>query len=558
MPRKPLALLLGLLLIAAALIALDFPRRHEIRNDDEHGYLSGGPEVLEGIMPGHQAAPAGPFFWAGWTYMAGSSARQFIAPDPDLRSVPPKVRVFLAIDRALFHMYHDPSMMRMVLLGFFGIVSVCAVAAGFGFGRRYAGLPGALAVGGLAAVTPLLVDFTSMARPYAAAWAFAILAIYFAGTRLRHRWLIAAIFFGLSVGSRIDMLVLFPFVLWELACWREPGTPIPWLRTGIASVLATLLIAPWLLIGIIGNLRSIATIQAAGAPGGRTPLAQTLLDFTWGQGLLPALVLFACVPLLGAGVDWRRRLRASLFGVYFALLCLRMFWSTGFGLHHSGAAVVGFLLGCAFPMRVIANRWPRGAMWAAVAILILPVAQTLWAIRAHRAAYVPEDACGWVEQNVLPGSRLYILGWTNAFHQPLPTRDASNVLWSEVADISAGDRKFASGLSRFGLPKTQMPRGLAEVNLVQEREIRRGWFILGGGPPSAGPRFDIRLVHSSPVFGIQDFPAAFAEKPGVVIWRGMEPPPFLGPPTIAWTGAVENSTYLYCPSQFRLVPAKKD
>ena len=51
----------------------------------------------------------------------------------------------------------------------------------------------------------------------------------------------------------------------------------------------------------------------------------------------------------------------------------------------------------------------------------------------------------------------------------------------------------------------------------------------------AGPRYDLRLLRPSPVFGVQDPAAAFAEAGGVVMWRpALDNPDKATPPPAAW------------------------
>ena len=96
-----------------------------------------------------------------------------------------------------------------------------------------------------------------------------------------------------------------------------------------------------------------------------------------------------------------------------------------------------------------------------------------------------------------------------------------------------------SGLQRFNLTTDQLPRALSEENLVQERGNRRKWFILGSQLQMPVPRYDVRMVLGSPVFGIRNLDAALKQNPGVVLWRDgfALPVPTLGEPVKQWASA---------------------
>ena len=83
-----------------------------------------------------------------------------------------------------------------------------------------------LTAGGLAAAAPLLVEYAGMARPYALAWSFGILGVYWASLGGGRRWLLSGILAGLAVGTRLEMLLLLPYVLGE--AWAGSGREQRW------------------------------------------------------------------------------------------------------------------------------------------------------------------------------------------------------------------------------------------------------------------------------------------------------------------------------------------
>ena len=118
--------------------------------------------------------------------MRAGSRRYFAFPTAEERQVPAQVRPYTAINHALFDTYHDMSSLRRVYVALAMLLSLVAVAAGFGLGRRWGGLAGAVLLGGLTACVPLLVLYAASSHPYSAAWSFAVIAMYFAASGRRH------------------------------------------------------------------------------------------------------------------------------------------------------------------------------------------------------------------------------------------------------------------------------------------------------------------------------------------------------------------------------------
>ena len=83
---------------------------------------------------------------------------------------------------------------------------------------------------------------------------------------------------------------------------------------------------------------------------------------------------------------------------------------------------------------------------------------------------------------------------------------------------------------------------MSEENLVQDHGALRRWFILGSDMGGAGPRYELRLMQPSPLFGVQtsDIAAKFSRTGGVVLWqpdRYGPPPPELGKATDVFADA---------------------
>ena len=101
---------------------------------------------------------------------------------------------------------------------------------------------------------------------------------------------------------------------------------------------------------------------------------------------------------------------------------------------------------------------------------------------------------------------------------------------------------------------SELPRALSEEHMIQERGIRRGWFILAGNAASDLPRFDIRARYAaaSAVFDEGDSSREFAKTGGVLIltYATRDKLPVLDPvrylPVAQWTDEAGSGTYIYC------------
>ena len=335
MDRRGNVLALSILLLGAIVLRIwDFPALYDERGVDEIQYTQGSLELLEGITPAYKYAPAGTETWLGWGYAGSLAAKYLLHPSAEEKAVPFQVRPFVAVNHALFDLYRDLSGIRRFIVIISVLLSVIAVAAAFAVGARTAGVAGGVLIGGLFAAAPLMITYAEQARSFSIAWSFAIIAIYFAVCRLgRTAYWGSAIFMGLAISQRIDMLGLLPLLWLEL--WyatREKKTARSfWQSTGILlknaaiTLVVTLLVAPWLMTNLIGNLRTIVTVRFSPPPV-PVPISATLMEFGWEEGLGIVAVLFVAGTLFGLVT---RRLRRPLVCLYALLLLPTVAKSTG-------------------------------------------------------------------------------------------------------------------------------------------------------------------------------------------------------------------------------------
>src|SRR5207244_2523205 len=184
----------------------------------------------------------------------------------------------------------------------------------FRVGELHGGLPGALAAGGLAAFLPSLLGYSVMATPYGAAWSFAILAYHQAAFGRRG----AAVLLGLAIGSRIELVLLAPLF------GRRP-------RFHAAVLITALIVSPWWLMHLLGNLRGIATVRLLGPAFSLSGVA----DLAWKEGLGVAIAVAAGG--LAAQKRWWHL-------AYLAALLVTAAKPSGFGVRHQGPVIVATLL----------------------------------------------------------------------------------------------------------------------------------------------------------------------------------------------------------------------
>jgi hypothetical protein len=533
----------AIVLIAVVTRVSHWPALQEVRDGDELTYTWGSLQLLEGNLPGDHYVPAGLQTWVGWFYEGLISAAHFAHPDNKEREAPIQLRPFLAIDHAVFAAYRDTGQLRQVWIVVSVACSIAAVIAAFRLGFFKAGIPGGILLGGTFAVLPLFVEFSVQARPYIVAWSLGAIALYFAlGSTNRRALPLSAVFLGMAIGSRIDMVMLLP-VIWSEAWMRDRKQ---WAQRMLQYhgilLLSFLVTAPWYLMTLVGCLRALGTIRGSSAGQLTAGPVAIVRDLVWDQGMLFQLLL-CIVAIIGC---FAGRPRRPLLGGYIIILTLSMFKGAVFGLRHQGAPLLILLVVGIYVLPFIRRFSPGLAAGLSIAALLIPAAQTLRLIATTRANKAPDGATEWVESHVPPGSIVYL---RPSIHNPLPTASAADESWTEVVDNTAYQRKFRSGLDRFNINASEIPRALSDVNLAVERANRRFMFILGSRPWIDAPRYDARVFESGPVFGVRDLPARFRETGGVVVLRGPASDPLaqaLGSPEIAWLNRVGDGTRVYC------------
>jgi hypothetical protein len=538
--------LIVVILIATVLRWGDFPGRYERRDYDERPYVISGFALWEGITPTYKYSPAGPQIWISWAFAAVDSARYVIHPSAEERGVPLVLRPFVAGNHALFDLYRDWSTPRVVEAMASALVGVAAAAAGFGLGWKRGGWMPAALVGGLVAVLPVFVQTGDQARPFMMGWGFGIIALYYAAVapdRPRAgRW--SAFFMGLAIASRIDMLMLLPLAWADLI---DLDTK-PWPRVRriffftFWTAVTALLVSPWILTNLIGNLRTIATVRLAEPTAGmQSSKLQMALDVAVFQGLGVSVALMMCGLFLAAGDRKRVRWASALFAI---LLVMSVLKDTGFGLKHQGGPIVALVTFAGVGMAGLARRWPKVALAALALALAPPAIDVIVNIVIDRRTFVADHTTEWVERHVPPGTRVYL---SPEIHDPLPTVEASNALWAEVNDGDAWMRKMESGMQRFHVSTADYPRAFSEENMIIEKGLRREWFILGSRPFISDPRYDIRTFSESVVFGVKDVSAEFKRTGGVLIcddFQGIMPTD-VGPPVAQWLDAYGKGIRIY-------------
>lgn len=282
-----------------------------------------------------------------------------------------------------------------------------------------------------------------------------------------------------------------------------------------------------------------------------SPRLTTLKDLTWEQGLGPLLIAAA----VGIFISAERQSKKWTLGGLTLLIVSTMFFGHYQVMRYHGAALIAIVTFASVSVGPILNRIPRWpGLGIAVCLLILPAVQSLRTAMQQRSLSYIDDSTEWIEKHVPPATIVYVQGQF-ACKTVLPTAEAADAIWKEVANEKAWRAKLEDGFQRFSLSSDQFPRGMSEDNLCLDRAIHRRWFILGGGS-QARPRYDLRLFDVSKTFGLHGSEIAqiFERTGGVLIWRTAErgmPSPDLGKPFIKWVNTHENGTLLYLSDDVR-------
>jgi hypothetical protein len=471
---------------------------------------------------------------------------ELLKPQGD-KETPRVLKPYLALDQALFKTYEDLAGVRHFLLGISLVLALAGIYGGYRLGVRYGGMAGGLLLGGLVAVLPLYIELCAVAKSCSDAWMFGLLAIVCAATTTgaKRCWL-SGVFLGLAIGSRVDMVVITPLVL--LALWDSSGTSSPWksvFATLGITVAATVIGAPFAVEGFVGLLRTIVTGRLLGYWTAESPRLATLRNVAWGQGLGPVLV--AAIIGLFLFPSANRLKRAVLAGVA-VLLVATMFDGRYMVMRYHGGPVLALLTCAALAVGALLRRLPpRPAVALAALLLALPLAQSVRAILATKAVYVPEASTQWIDDHVPAGTTVYVHpGFTS--RAVLPTEAAADGIWGLLTENQAWRTRMHEGFHRFSLPEARLPRMLSEDNLYEDRGLARRWFILGGGQ-SSRPRFDVQLMCLSATFGLQreTVGAEFNKTGGVLVWRTVARglPAGLGEPLVQWVNGHGDGTLIF-------------
>jgi hypothetical protein len=536
-----------LVALAAVLRIWNLPDFKEMRDGDELFYVPNGLLAWEGLAPGTRTVPAGPQTWIGWFYAGGRSGWELLRQLHEGPKMPLVLRPFMAVEQALFKTYEDLSGLRQLLLWVSLIIALAAVYGGYRLGARYGGLAGGLLIGGWVAVLPLYIEFSGIAKSCSDAWMLAILAVSCAATMTgtKQRWL-PGVLLGLAVGSRIDMVLVAPLMLWAL--WDNDGareTPKRMLAALGLTLACALLSSPCAVEGFMGMLRYVGMSRVTGYWNIASPRLATLKDLVWEQGL-GGILLAAIVGVFLLPSD--ARLKGSVLAGFAALMAATMFMGGRYMyMRYHGGPLIAFLVCTAVTAGAVWRRWPRAGTVLAALLLALPLVQAVRAVHSVHSSYVAEASTEWIDEHVPAGTTVYVDG-VFVSRAVLPTEAAADAIWRIMADNEPWRLKLQDGFRRFSLPEGRLPRAMSEDNLVVDRSLLRRWFMLGGGR-SNRPRYNVRLLPLSPTLTFLDkgsLVEEFKRTGGVLVRR---PPAVvedgLGEPLMEWVNRKGEGTRVF-------------
>jgi hypothetical protein len=526
--------------------AIIFPQGLSPSEVDEAGYLSDGLLVVEGITPAHKYAPSGPLTWFGSAYAAVGTLTSWLSNQADVSSFPGMLRPVAALEATLFGIYSDMSGLRLAAVSLIVLLSLISVAAACRSGQAVAGLPGAMTGGLLAASIPLYVDLSTQTRPYAIAWSLALLA--FAAAALlkgRRQLLLVGVFLGLAIGSHVDMARIAPFIL--LVQWRTLGTSkVPWRDFGaivVVAAIAFLLIAPWYVTHLVDNLRQILTVRIL-----RPEFDDEGMPWAswWSAGVVTPLV----ITLLGLFIPPIRRHTADfLCGLWLLVNTVVALRPSSHGLHHDGALLVA-IIGLA-PIAVSRIRDQIAAIGKPVGTAVLVLVATAPAVYQgavfslrEAGARDPDGSLAWIERNVQAGARVYADGAGIA--TLLPTSDAAERLWKDVAAPDAWLPKYLHDINNFGFGGGRPLRVMSDDRMAADYGGRRRYAILAAPLQPSRPRYDLWIVSDGSFFDVSTASVIerLCDQGGIYLHYG-GPVPRLPPAAASWIRPSGNSTYVY-------------
>ena len=506
---------------------------------DETSYLCNGLLLLEGETPINKYAPSGPLTWLSAAYGGVKALLKLIVGGADVSGFPPILRPPAALQSALFDLYADLSGLRLTVVIMTVLLTLAAIVAACRLGRALGGTAGEIMAGLMAASLPIFVEMSTETRPYASAWAFGIMALAAAASG-KPRSLSAGIFLGLAVGSHVDMLRVVPLVL-LLQWWCADTARPPWgelgRTLGIAAV-AFLLVAPWYPLHLLDNVRQILSVRVLSAADHGSQAFQTYLALPLGAALIGLLV-----------GGWRRNRPLLGCFVWLALNALLALRPSEHGLQHDGALLVMMValapLGVSILIERVAVLRPFLIAAFLVSVVVTPgVKQGIMTAFVHGRSLVPDTAVDWIDANISPGTRVYFD--PGQFRMLLPTPNAADRLWDDVASPHAWKEKYLHDLARYGLDGGEPLRVMAADRMAADLGNRRRYYMLGGAGEPDRPRYDLRPVSLG---GFFDMPPQTAieqlcSEGGVYLHNGPAIPE-LPAPARSWVRPDGNSTYIY-------------
>jgi hypothetical protein len=504
---------------------------------DEISYLSNGLLLLEGETPINKYAPSGPLTWLSAAYGGMKALFKLVADGAGLSDFPPMIRPAAALQSALFDLYADLSGLRLAAVLLTVLLTLAAVVAACRLGKALGRTAGEIAAGLLAASLPIFVEMATETRPYASAWAFALIALAAITTK---RPVSAGIFLGLAIGSHIDMIRVLPLAL--LLLWRQAETRRPpWRELGRTAGLALvtfLMVAPWYPLHLIDNLRQIVTVRVLAADGQASQLFATDI----------ALPLVAASIGLALGA-WRRDWPAFGCLIWLGLNALLALRPSEHGPQHDGALVVMIValapLGIYILIERIAVLRPFLIAAALVSVVAAPsVKQGIMTAFVHGRSLVPDNSVDWIEANIPAGTTVYVD--SGQFRSLLPTPRAADRLWSDVASPYVWKEKYLHDMARYGLADAPPLRVMAADRMAADVGNRRRFYILGATGQPERPRYDLWSVSFGGFFDLHPKAAIerLCDEGGVYLHSGRAIQD-LPAPAKAWVRPDGNSTFVY-------------
>jgi hypothetical protein len=358
---------------------------------DELEYAADGLLLLEGAPLGFKFAPAAVTTWVGFVY--GAAQWVFNSVTSMGSGLDRLVLPLVTLDQTLFDVYSDMTGLYATIIAVSLFTSLLGVYGGLRIGRHFAGWPGAVLAGGLAAVTPQLSWYAVQSRPYAPAWSLTVLSISIMLTcNGSRRWAWAGMIFGLAVASRIEMLLTVPLILWLMWVMADDEDVV---RSGARMVAVAILTffvsAPWFISHLVGNVRKMITVVAVGQELLKPrPIAEFLLD--------EGLVIAAIAMILGVMYRCRTdRWKAWVALGYLLFLGVGFFGiTTSAALRHAGHVFVIAIVLSAYALGAIQHalaKRPAILLSATVALVSIALPLSLSVSMAREGPVAQRGIC---------------------------------------------------------------------------------------------------------------------------------------------------------------------